>query len=102
MFFTFFYSFSPVFLPKSEVLPLLFAQSLFFIERGEQFTLVALHKRENGFGQSLKRATVSDSLPSIITKERQEQFTLFYKRIAILLFCYFAHKKTRDSLKKPR
>ena len=42
-----------------------------------------------------KRATVSVSLKSLMTKERQERFALFHERIALLL------TKTIDLLKKP-
>ena len=45
---------------KSILLLLLFAQSLFFKDRWDRFTLAALYKR----------ATVSKSLPSLFTKER--------------------------------
>ena len=62
-------------MPACESLPLLFAYSLFFKERLEWFAPVALYKR----------ATVSDSLRSLMTKERWEGFALFHKRIALLL-----------------
>ena len=63
IFFIYFWQFSllsPFFMPNSKLLQLLFAQSLFFKERRESFFLVALYKR----------ATMSDLLPSIFTKER--------------------------------
>ena len=48
-------------MPKSKSLPSLFAHSLFFEERLERFTFVALYKR----------ATVSDLLMSLFKKERK-------------------------------
>ena len=61
MFLTVFHCFSP-FIPKSELLPSLFAPSLFFQNDG------------------------SDSLLSLFTKVQWERFALFQERIAILLF----------------
>ena len=52
---------------KSESLPSIFAHLLFFKEPLERF------------------APVSDSLRSLMTKERQERFALFHKRIALWL-----------------
>ena len=42
-----------------------------------------------------KRATVSDLLRSLMTKEQWEQFALFYEQITLSL------KKTSESLEKP-
>ena len=77
-------------MPKSESL---FAYSLFFKDQLEQFAPVALDKSNcERFAQAAhdKRETMSDSLRSLMTKYRQDS-----------LFCSFAHKKTRESLKKP-
>ena len=63
-------------MPKSEALPSFFAQWLCFKELWERFALVALYKR----------VTMSDSLRLLMTKEWREQFTLFHKRINLLLF----------------
>ena len=52
----------PLFMRKSESLPSIFAHLLFFKEPLERF------------------APVSDSLRSLMTKERQERFALFHKR----------------------
>ena len=81
--------FSPLFMLKSKSLLFFFAQSIFFKEQPwvshsgcseqkidpERFTPVALYKR----------ATVSDSLRSLMTKEWQDRFALFHERIALLL-----------------
>ena len=83
----FFLTVFPLFMPKREFLSLLFAQLLFFKEGWEQFAPVARYKR----------ATVSDSLTVLMTKERREQFALIHKRIAPLLF---RSQKTSDSLEK--
>ena len=56
MFFTVF----PLFMTKSELLPPLFAQSLFFKELGKQIALVTFDKR----------ATVSKLLTLLFTKEQ--------------------------------
>ena len=60
VFFVCFLQFFPFFRPKSELIPSLFAHSLFFKERLEHFAPVALYKR----------ATVSDSLWLLMTKEQ--------------------------------
>ena len=92
----------PPFLPKSSLLLLLFAQSLFFKEwpwancsgcsewksYHEWFAPVSLYKS----------ATVSNLLRSLMTKEWQQQFALFHERIALLLFC---PQKKSESLEKP-
>ena len=61
---TVFHCFSP-FYAQERIAPV-----ALFKERREQFTLVALYKR----------ATVSDSLPSLFSKEQREQFALFSKK----------------------
>ena len=66
-----FFTALPLLMPKSEWL--LFAQSHFFKEWQEQFALVALYKR----------ATMSESLLSLRTKEQREQFALVHKQIAL-------------------
>ena len=65
----------PLFMPKIKSLPSLFAHWLFFKERLGGFTPITLYKG----------ATVRDSLRSLMTKESQERFALFCKRIALLL-----------------
>ena len=64
-----------LFMPKSELLPSLFAYSIFFKEGLERFPHVALYKK----------ATRSDSLRSLMTKERRECFALFHEQIVHLL-----------------
>ena len=79
--------FFPIFMSKSESLPSLFAQSLFFKEPWERYALVALEKR-------------GILIPSLFTKEKlrairsrcswqksdcMEQFALDHKRITLLL-----------------
>ena len=68
-------SFPLLFLLKSELLPSLFAHLLFFKERLKQFALVALYKR----------ATMSDSLKSLMTFS--------------IANCSFAHKKRANRCK---
>ena len=85
-FIMFFFTVFPLFMPKSELLSSLFADSLF---TKEQITLVTLFKRAN----------LSDSLWSLLTKEQHDQFALFPERIAISLF---RSQKTSDLLKKPK
>ena len=46
-----------------------------------------------------KRATVSDLLRSLMTKERRVRFTLFHERNTLSLFYYFAHKNKRIARK---
>ena len=60
-------SFPPFFMPKSKSLTSLLAHLLFFKERLEQLAPVSLYKR----------ATVSNSLRSLITTERRERVTLW-------------------------
>ena len=90
VFFTCFWQFFTVFLlfmPKSESLPSLFVPLLFFKVR--QNSCCSLQKSDHEQIAPLaiyKRATVSNSIPSLFTKELREQFTLFQERIAILLF----------------
>ena len=74
----------PLFMSKSKLLPSLFGHSLSFKERLERFAPVVLYKR----------TTVSDSLWSLMTKERRERFALFQERIALSL------TKTSESLEK--
>ena len=77
-------------MPKSELLQLLFAPLLFFIELRELFDLVVLYKR----------ATVSESLPTLFTKEQpwaimylqlllteegRDRFAIFQEQITLLL-----------------
>ena len=51
-------------------------------------------KRVTGAIHALyKRVTMSKSLSLLFSKERREQFALFQKGIALLLFCSLAHKK---------
>ena len=54
---------------------LLIADALFFKERLEQFTPIALYTR----------VTMINSLRSLMTKERRELFALFHERIALVL-----------------
>ena len=68
-------SFFPFFMPKSELLPSLFAHSFFFKEQLERFAPVALYKR----------ATMSNSLWSLMTKEGRERFAFFHEKIALSL-----------------
>ena len=77
----------PSLMSKSESLPSLFAQLLFFKEWREQIAPVALYKR----------ATISDSLPLLFSKERLAGFTLFHEWIA---FSLFHSQKTRNWLEK--
>ena len=101
----------PLFMPISELFPVLFAPSLFFKKRSEKFPQVAHYKKwpwASCSHRSLqksnceryaqvahdKRASVSDSLTSLFTKERQEQFPFFEERIALLL------TKTSELLEK--
>ena len=70
-----FWQFFSLSMPKSESLPSLFAHSLFCKEQPERFALVAL----------FKRATMSNSLRSLMTKERREWFPLFHEQIALSL-----------------
>ena len=72
-------------MPKSEVLPLLFAQLLFFKELWEWFAFVALDKR----------ATVRELFPSLFKKIDRERFTIFLSK------SHFRSQKTSNSLKKP-
>ena len=103
VFFTCFWQFFtvfPLFMPKSESLPSLFVPLLFFKVR--QNSCCSLQKSDHEQIAPLaiyKRATVSNSIPSLFTKELREQFTLFQERIAILLF---RSQKTSDSLEKPK
>ena len=88
-----------LFMPMSESLQSLFALSLFFKEQWEQFALIALYRR----------ATVSESLQSLFTKEwlqaicsfpkGNRYFALYLQKTSDSLF---AHKKTSDSLEKPK
>ena len=48
-----------------------------------------------------KRATVSDSLLSLFTKERKKRFALFQKRIAISLFPSQFARKTEERIPNP-
>ena len=50
------------------------------------------------FAQLYKRVTVSNSLRSLMTKERREQFALFHEQITHSLFC---SKITSNWLEKP-
>ena len=58
---------SPFFKPKNK--------SLFIKSKSEQIAPVALYKR----------ATVSNSLSSLMTKEQRERYAIFHQRIALLL-----------------
>ena len=88
-----------LFMPMSESLQSLFALSLFFKEQWEQFALIALYRR----------ATVSESLQSLFTKEwpkaicsfpkGNRYFALYLQKTSDSLF---AHNKTSDSLEKPK
>ena len=70
----------PLFIPKSEALPSLFAHLLFFKEPLEKFASVALYKRVN----------VSDLFRSLMTKsDRSAALFLTSKS----LFRFFDHKK---------
>ena len=62
-------------MPNNKSLPLLFAYSLFFKEQFERFAAIALYKK----------ATMSDLLGLLMTKERRERFILFHEQIALLL-----------------
>ena len=42
-----------------------------------------------------KKATISESIPLIFKKERQERFSIFHERIT---FSFFRSQKTSDSL----
>ena len=74
---------------KSESLQLLFAKLLFFKDRWDQFSLVALYKKRDCERIApvtlYKRATVSESISSIFKKERREWIILFHERIALLI-----------------
>ena len=70
---------------KSESLPKLFAHSLFFKERLERFTPVALYKR----------ATMSNSLRSLMTKSNRSDSLFFMSEFL------FHSQKMSESLQKP-
>ena len=94
-----FFTAFPLFMPKSESLPSLFAQSLFFKELQERFALVTLYKR----------ATMRESLPTLFTKERPwaiGSFRSWQKRDRSDLFFFtgeslFSLQKSSDLLVKP-
>ena len=102
----------PLFMPMSESFPVLFAPSLFFKKRSEKFPQVAHYKKwpwASCSHRSLKRATVSDLLRSLMTKEHpwairsrrslqksDRSNSLFLK--SELLFC---SQKTSELLEKP-
>ena len=65
----------PFFMPKSKSLPSLFPHSLFFKDRLERFAPVAHYKR----------ATVSNSLRLIMTKDWWVRLAVFHERIALSL-----------------
>ena len=84
-----FFSFSllfPFFMPKSESLPSLFAQLLFFKEQWEQLALVTLDKR----------ATMSYLLSLLMTKKSDGSDLLIFTNES--LFC---SQKMSDLLEKP-
>ena len=99
IFFLQFFTAFPLFMPKSESLPSLFAQSLFFKELQERFALVTLYKR----------ATMRESLPTLFTKERPwaiGSFRSWQKRDRSDLFFFtgeslFRLQKSSDLLVKP-
>ena len=74
-----------LFIPRSEALP-----SLFFKEWWEQFAPFAFYKRAN----------MSNSLPTLFTKERPRAIWLLEKSES--LFCSFAHKKRAICTKNHR
>ena len=87
MFVTVFTAF-PLFMPKSESILTLFAQSLFFKERREQIAPVTFYKRvtlSEWLPSLYKRATLSDSLRLLMTKEQRERFALFTRELLFRL-----------------
>ena len=91
IFFICYWQFFPFFMPKSESLPSLFAHLLFFKERLEQFSPIALYKR----------ATVSDLLRSLMKKEQRDRFAkVAHDKRATGAFCSFSQANCSYSHKK--
>ena len=85
-------------MPKSESILTLFAQLLFFKERREQIAPVTFYKRvtlSEWLPSIYKRATLSDSLRLLMTKEQRERFALFTSELV------FRSQKTSNLPKKP-
>ena len=98
MFLTVFHSFSLI-MPKNESLLSLFTRSLCLNSDIVIRSFCSLQKCDHERIASIalyKRATMSDLLRLLMTKERQEQFSLFHELIALSL------TKKSDSLEKPR
>ena len=65
----------PLLMPKEQIAPVALCSVAPFKERRERFAFADLYKR----------ATVSNSLRSLMTKEWWERFALFHQRIAFSL-----------------
>ena len=106
--FVIFHCFSPFLCPSCKSLPLLWRSlrsSLIcsFLKSNRSHSLLSLFKKGwpwvNRSCHSYKKATMSDLLPLLFSKERQEQFAIFHPQIALSLF---GSQKTSNSLKNRR
>ena len=89
----------PLFMSKSESLLSLFSPSLFFKERQKLFALFALYKKNRERIAPIahyKRVNMSNSLPSLFTKNLHEQFSIFWEQIALSLTKMICSKKTKS------
>ena len=103
MFLTVFHSFSPFLCPRANHSCRSLLLLLFCKERGEQIALVDLYISATLI-KSLplahyKRATLSDLLRLLFTKEADRSIRSFHKQIALLLF---RSQKRSDSLENQR
>ena len=87
MFLIVFHCFSPFLCPRANPSRRSSLSRSFLKSDGSDFSCCSLQKSDFEPIALYKRATVSNLLPSLFTKEQRERFALFQEQIAISLFC---------------